>query len=351
MIQWIWRGLARVLNFVRLNCLGRAQTLAAPSLILPDLTYWGSTEILLCLLDLKAKQWKILKHLRRDFQVWARTRREELLGLGIWQKLKLKEKFKSVVAFKKQTRNGRAEWKGELDYNANPASLLPGGNKNEWKMLSLLVCLRLICFNLSVITAVSGKAVRPVVLFWDERGRSGRCTFLCSEDHRKAARNEKNKCFLCMRRELTVKHERPRDDTRRAGCRFYKKPLSWLSTEEHGRAGRGMKKTARTYLAFSLNRNNVNKSRQDVYLITAAVSELLYNLQATKTFFSAPPEPKTEISSVYCQRRATHKQCEPPPIPAHQDLANHIITFSGERNWAWNFFTVTIHPAFSRQFN
>lgn len=229
MIQWIWRGLARVLNFVRLNCLGRAQTLAAPSLILPDLTYWGSTEILLCSLDPKAKQWKILKHPRRDFQVWERTRREELLGLGIWQKLKLKEKFKSVVAFKELTRNGRAERKGELDYNVNP-----GSNKNEWKMLSLLVCPRLICFNLSVITAVSGKAVRPVVLFLDEHGRSGRCTFLCSKEHRKAVRNEKNKCFLCMRRELTVKHGRPRDDTCCAGCRFYKKPLSrpgWLSTE------------------------------------------------------------------------------------------------------------------------
>lgn len=35
--------------------------------------------------------------------------------------------------------------------------------------------------------------------------------------------------------------------------------------------------------------DNTNKSpRQDVYLITAAVSELLYNLQTTKSFFLLP---------------------------------------------------------------
>lgn len=125
------------------------------------------------------------------------------------------------------------------------------------------------------------------------------------------------------------------------------------STEEHGKAVRS-ERTKCVYFAlrgrawniFSEQNNTIKSPRQDAFVITAAESEVLYNLQTTQTFSSAPQELKAEMSSMYHQPTPCNTQTKRTPPTPHQDSANHIITFSREKNRAWNVFTVTIHPHF-----
>lgn len=82
---------------------------------------------------------------------------------------------------------------------------------------------------------------------------------------------------------------------------------------------------------FSGQSNTIKSPRLDAFLITAAESEVLYDLQTTQTFSSAPPELKTEMSSMYHQPKQCNTQTKRTPPPPTRIQLITLLPFPERR--------------------